>query len=167
MANISNASDAQTWLDNTKVTISDGDDTLEQNAAEQIVRAYLANVVDATTMATWNIATPTSVPGIVRQIGGQLAASFRLQKLYSEGSVSRGVMPYAQELYNRAMATINDIVVGKAMLYDVSTSATVEDRHITSNKFFSPNNSTADPVPILANPDTSTNAYKFGMGMIF
>lgn len=167
MPNISNASDAQTWLDNSKVTITDGDDTAEQNAAEQLVRAYLANVVDATTLASWNIATPTSVPGIVRQIGGKLVASFRLRKLYSEGSVTRGVLPYAQVLYNEAMQTINDIITGKAMLYDVAPGATVEDNHINSNAFFWPNNKTADAYPILSNPDTTSNSYKFGMGMIF
>lgn len=167
MANISNASDAQPWLDSVKVTMTDGDDTAEQNAAEQIVRAYLSGKIDATTMAAWNIATPSSIPAFIRQIGGQLAAAFRLRKLYSEGSVQRGVMAYGQQMYMEAMSKINDIISGKAVLYDVSSTAVIDDNHITTNEFFSPNDNTNPLIPILANPDGSQNSYKIGMDMIF
>jgi hypothetical protein len=167
MPNISNASDASPWLDQVKVTMSDGDDTYEQNAAETIVRAYLAGRVDATTMAAWNIASPSSIPLLIRQIGGQLAAAFRMRKLYSEGSVQRGVMTYGQQMYTEAMQKLNDIITGKAILYDVSSTAVIDDNHITSANYFYPNDSTVPLVPILNNPDASQNSYKFGMDSIF
>lgn len=167
MPNLANASDAQTWLDNAKVTISDGDDSLEQNAAEALVRGYLSNKIDSTTLAAWNISTPTSIPTVIRLIAGKLVAAFRIRRLVSESKISQGQLSYGQLLYNEAMALLNDVICGKLNLYDVSGTA-IEDVDHIDQRYYGLNDAYQALIYPIQNPDGSQHGnYAFGMGDIF
>lgn len=135
---LSNASDVNVWLDGTNVFVTDADDNGEQDQVDAMIRAHLGNVIPASVTDTWNMTTPASVPPIIRSIAGRLVAAIRYGKLTSENE--QGVSPYAQRLWNLAVAELNGIVEGRITIPEVDEALVDLGSHIGAINFY-PNDS--------------------------
>lgn len=167
---LATAADAMVYLDGTKITVVDGpagsgqyDDRTQQQAAQDLLLGYLSAKIDAATLATWN---PGTVPAVIRQIAGRMVAAMVYRLVYSQEKAATSA--YAAQLWNEAMALLNDVIVGNIVLSDISPNAIVDTEHINEGNF-QPNNTypSNTRVPVIANPDTTQGEYAFGMGGIF
>lgn len=113
--------------------------------AERIVRGYLAGVYQPATLASWT--TPATTPDQIRLVTGLFAAAKVYRLRYSEDSLDDP--EYAQQMYNEAMAMINDIRSGAIEVEGVTDPGTTFD-----NTWFTPS-------------DASTDAAKFHMADVY
>jgi hypothetical protein len=151
-------SDANAWVDETKIKfIDDTDAAPEAQNAEKIINASLVPIYGATVVATWSTATPT----LVNEIAALLMASFRYAKKYSE----EGLNPsdYAQRLEDRALSMLAGLQDGSMVLVDYPNETSLTA--FTESDFY-PNNTIEDPGTDRASKMDSLSR-KFGMGKIF
>jgi hypothetical protein len=102
---------------------------------EYIVRGYLAGVIPSATMALW--IDPDSTPNIIKLITGMLAAAEIYRIRFSESSLDDP--EFAQNLYNQAMALLNNIIAGSLLVEGVP------DTTVFDNTYFEPNDTTDPP----------------------
>lgn len=107
-------SDVRTHLPDDKTQIQDGEDDLLQIDAKRLIDARLAGTLTTEVMALW--ITPTATPPIIREIAGKLIAAKYYATLVSEDEPDGSA--FAQNLYNEAIATINDIRNGTLVVLD-------------------------------------------------
>src|SRR5437879_4762406 len=86
---------------------SSGDASPLIQSAERIIRARLSGFIDIGYQATW--VDTTTTPELIQEIAAKLAAALRYRQRASEDSPDR-VSPYAQTLYDEAMANLQAIV---------------------------------------------------------
>jgi len=129
--------DVQSHLPKDKLKVEEIPDDRNQIYLDQerIVRGYLAGVIDSAVLATW--ITPVATPQIIRTITGMLAAAEIYRVRFSENSLDDPT--YAQSLYNRAMAMLNDIIAGDLLVEGVP------DTTVVDNTYFWPNDTTDPP----------------------
>lgn len=108
--------DVNKFLDESKVLVTDQDEDLDQDSAERLIRGYLASHVPSAELASWR--SPGQTPELIRDIAGRLVAAFRYRKLYSEDV--NEVSPYAQELYNEAIAMLRGIITGELTIVNMT-----------------------------------------------
>jgi phage gp36-like protein len=148
--------DVNTFLDESKVYVTDADSEPEQIDAERIIRGMLAGFVDPAQMALWK--SPNKTPILIRSVAGRLVAAFRYRKLYSEDV--NEVSPYAQQLYNEAMDILRQIVNGTLSIVDLESGEVVDieaGASFTGDMFYPGNKQDNDP----------RTARKFGMDLAF
>lgn len=133
-----NDADVQIHLPVDKLNVEEVPDDKERayEDAERIVRGYLAGVVDAAELATWDIGTPNTVPDIIRAIAGRLAAAEIYRVRYSEASLEDPMR--GQVLYQQAMDMLNNIISGAIVLPGVDPGTQFD------NTYFFPNDGETD-----------------------
>jgi hypothetical protein len=117
-------SDANSWLDGTKIRFENEDDAEpERSEAETIVKAALIDLypdhVNLWTTTTPLVAPAETVPDLVRTIVSLLMAAYRYQRRYSEEVMSPST--FAQGLEDRAMRFLDALRSGTASLVDPDT----------------------------------------------
>ncbi len=148
MAHLS-TSEAQTWLEATKLSISEVDAELEESLVSQV---FSAVAVSYDTSAWLAIGT---TPVLIRKVIAMLYAAAVYRRAYSEEDPDGGGLAgYATWLENRAMAILMGIITGTLDLLDVEGSISN-----VSGPDFWPNDSTEVTEP--------ESARKFSMGAKF
>ena len=88
-----------------------------QISVQRVIRGYLSRILSTATMAGWE--DPESTPDIIREIAGMLVAS---QLFINQASASTWEINddnYAQRLYDRAIALLNEIISGQILIPDI------------------------------------------------
>jgi hypothetical protein len=107
--------------------------------AQRLIRARLVNNYDQIVLDLWT--SPTATPELIREIAGKLIAAKFYAKLIAEDDPTGSA--FAQELYNEAIASLNDLRDGNITLLD--TSGNIIANSDFSPTSFWPNNSTQAP----------------------
>ena len=118
-------SDANSWLDGTKIRFENEDDAEpERSEAETITRGALVDLypdhIDLWTTNDPLTPPEEKVPDLVRTIVSLLMAAYRYQRRYSEETMTPST--FAQGLEDRAMNLIRALRTGNASLTDPDTS---------------------------------------------
>lgn len=145
--------EAQGWLESTKLTLSELDSELETSVASQIL-GQLAAGFD---VSTW--ASPTTTPTLVRKILAMYYASWVYDKSYSEDPDGA---QYSLRLRARADALIAGILGGSIVLTDLTDPG--QDQQLGQPAFY-PTDVSDGMTP--TNDDPSLGPAKFSMGFIF
>lgn len=109
--------DVNTYLPQDKAKLEDAEDDLLLLGAEREIKATLAGVVSATTLASWS--TPTTTPGIVREICSRLTAGMWYTRIESEDDAQR---EYGVDLKNEARSLLAKIVAGEVVILDIDNT---------------------------------------------
>lgn len=109
--------DIQAWLQSDKILVNDANSQKPNIEATRIVKGQLAGMFSPLVIPAW--ADPNSTPELVRSVTGRLAAAFLHASIYSEES-DREISQYSQWLYNGAMATLAQILIGTSTVIDDS-----------------------------------------------
>lgn len=129
------------------VVIADGVNTaLLQISVARVIRGYLSRVIDNGTLLSWT--TPAETPEIIREVAGKLIAS---QLYINEIAKKTSTIPsgsVAQNLYDQAIAILQQIIIGDILIDGVTADATGDM-------------TTADFFPI----DDTDRAFTLGMNM--
>jgi len=106
--------DIQAWLRQDIVPVNDANSQKPNLEALRDIRGQLVGTFAVTVLNSWD--SPDNTPEQIRSIAGRLAAAYMYRMFYSE----RGdeVPPYAQELYNEAIAKIAQIQTGAITVVD-------------------------------------------------
>lgn len=115
--------DIQAWLGNNKITVDDAMSAKPNIEATRIIKGQLAGVFTPSMMLTW--ADPDNTPELIRSIAGRLTAAYIYKQLYSEETTE--IPPYAQDLYNQAIAMLADIRSGAIVVLDVDDEPVTAD----------------------------------------
>lgn len=107
--------------------------------ADRLIRARIGSVVSLDTLASW--LDPSTTPEIISKISGLLIAAQFYAKLVAEDEADGSA--FAQNLYDQAMALIEDIRNGDAIIIGVDGSEV--DTDIISGTSFWPNSTTQEP----------------------
>ena len=132
-------SDVNSNLPDDKAQASDQDIIDIGIEADRLIRARIGSVVSLTTLAEW--LDPTTTPEIIRKISGLLVAAQFYAKLVAEDEADGSA--FAQGLYDQAMALIEDIRNGDAIIIGVDGAEV--DTDILSGTSFWPNSTTQEP----------------------
>lgn len=136
--------DAQIHLPFDKVLIEAVPDDKEKayEDADRIVRGYLAGVLDAATLNSWD--TPANTPPQIRAIAGRFVAAAIYRLRFGQASVQDPA--YAQVKYNEAMAMLQGVIDGSVVLTDPDTGEPIEDISTDfGNTYFLPNDESDPP----------------------
>jgi hypothetical protein len=153
-----NASDAQAWVESTKLPITSLDTNLEAQVSAdilgQLMQTYGAFVplwVDATT-----------TPQIVRQVIAMFYTSWIYDRSYSEVEVDGARTSYGATLRQWAQNLLTGIINGSIAIAEIAPNAPA-----VAPDFY-PNDASSTRQAALANwCDTSLGPAKFSMGMKF
>jgi hypothetical protein len=132
-------SDVRTHLPDDKTQISDGEDDLLQIDAKRLIDARLAGTLTTDVIATW--LAPATTPPIIREIAGKIIAAKWYAILVSEDEADGS--RYAQDLYNEAIAMINDIRNGTLTVIGVD-GIELSNSSLVETSFW-PNDDTPGP----------------------
>jgi hypothetical protein len=124
--------DINAHLPDHKAKIEDSDDDLLQVEAYRLIRAKLSSTFAAATLNLW--VDPETTPGIIRTIAGMVIAAKWYAQLYAEDSDEDAV--YANTLYNRAMALIEEIRAGLITITDDLGTPLADTAFLSSDDFF-------------------------------
>ena len=108
--------DIQAWLESSKITVDDANSQKPNIEAERLIKGQLTGVFEPVVISSW--ADPASTPELIRSIAGRLAAAYMYYAIYSEESDA--ISPYAQWLYNGAIAMLTDVRTGALIVTDDS-----------------------------------------------
>ena len=128
-------------LPEDKLKVQDADDNALQLDAETVIKAKLSGTYSPTTLATWVNPYDTvgsATPAIISEVAGKLIAAIQYARTFS--SEGMGVPEYAQWLYDQAMTTLDEIVLGVISLPGVPETPDT-GQHLTRDMFW-PNNDT-------------------------
>jgi len=133
--------DINVHLPEDKLQVLDADDNALQLDAETVIKARLSGTYSPATLATWvnpAITVGSATPKIISEVAGKLIAAIHYARTFA--SEGMGVPEYAQWLYDQAMGTLDEIVLGVISLPEVPE---VPDtgQHLTRDMFW-PNNDT-------------------------
>lgn len=107
-------SDIERWLASDKFAVLDSNTSAFQIEANRIIKGKLFGVFSAVILFGWS--SPENTPELIRSIAGKLIASYLYKEVYSEDSLE--VPPYAQELYDQAIADLDAIRAGTLTVFD-------------------------------------------------
>jgi len=137
---LANLDDINTHLPEDKIQADDDNTNKLQIDAARFIRAMLAGFVPTATLASWT--TPDDTPEMIRGIAGRLIGAKYYAIRYAEDA---DVSLYAQNLYNEAVAMLNQIRTGELTLLDEDgVEITVEGANLQDDDFW-PNNTTDPP----------------------
>jgi hypothetical protein len=102
--------DVNAHLDGEVIEADANNSNLVQISVARIVRGYLAAVVDAPTLMSWQ--TPETTPDMPREIASMLIAAQVYFNLAARQSLDLSNDNFAQRLYTEAMAMLQGIVDG-------------------------------------------------------
>lgn len=122
-----------------KLQITDVQDDLLQIDAYRLIRSRLAGTFSIDVINTWT--NPSTTPEKIRAIAGKLIAAKFYATLVSEDEPDGSL--FAQNLYNEAVAEINDIRTGTLTIIGVD-GLELENSSLSETSFY-PNNSAPDP----------------------
>ena len=125
--------DINAHLDGEVIEATADNSNLVQISVARIVRGYLAAVVDAPTLMSWN--SPDATPDTVREIAAMLIAAQVYFNLAARQSIDIAPDNFAQLLYNRAMALLQGIIEGTVGIGDGS-GGQVTTMDLTSDDYF-------------------------------
>jgi len=106
---------------------------------QRLIRARLAGTFDSDIIDLWT--TPGLTPELIRGIAGKLVAAKFYAKLVAEDEADGSL--FAQQLYNEAIAELNEIRNGMVTVIDVVGNEISNDNLTTAS--FWPNNTTDPP----------------------
>lgn len=122
-----------------KAQISDSEDGLLQIDAYRLIRARLSGTFDTTVIAAWT--NPASTPEIIREIAGKIIAAKWYALLVAEDEADGSI--FAQNLYNEAIAMLNDIRNGVLTVIGVDGEEMANSSLAESS--FWPNDTSPEP----------------------
>jgi hypothetical protein len=122
-----------------KAQITDVEDDLLQIDAYRLIRARLSGTFEITVINTW--VTPTTTPELIREVAGKIIAAKWYALLVAEDEPDGS--KFAQDLYNEALATLNDIRNG--VLTVIGVDGTELDNSALIESSFWPNDTSPDP----------------------
>ena len=122
-----------------KAQISDSEDDLLQIDAYRLIRGRLSGTFDLTIINAW--VSPATTPEQIRQIAGKLIAAKWYALLVAEDEPDGSL--FAQNLYNEAIAELNDIRNGTLTVIGVSGEE-LENSALIESSFW-PNDTSPDP----------------------
>lgn len=140
MANLyASLDDISVHLPADKLVIQDGQDDLLQIDAYRLIRARLTGTYTSTVINSW--VSPATTPELIREVAGKLIAA----KFYAEAVAEDEAdgSRYAQDLYNEAIAMLNDIRNGVLGVIGL-TGEELENSNILQTSFW-PNDTTVEP----------------------
>lgn len=150
MANI-DVTDAQAWIEPTKLTLSELDTQLES----QVVTQIFGRLLGTYNTSTWN--SPATTPNIVRSIIAMYYVAWTYDKTYSDDAEAN---EYARLLRQYADTNIAGLVSGSIELVELPT----ESSAVGKPSFF-PNDLSSATAPTTENP--SDGPPSFTMGTVF
>lgn len=109
--------DIQSWLRSDVVPVDDANSAKANLDAMRTIKGQLSGAFSVLTISSWD--SPANTPELIRSIAGRLAAAFMYRALQSSEQAAN-VDPYAQELYNEAIAMLQEIVQGGLIVTDSS-----------------------------------------------
>lgn len=107
--------DVNTHLPDDKAQALDADIPELGIDADRLIRARLAGIINVSTILTW--VSPATTPEIIREISGMLIAAKFYAKLVAEDEADGSA--FAQELYDRAIAMLDEIREGLLVIIGV------------------------------------------------
>ena len=122
-----------------KAQISDSEDDLLQIDAYRLIRGRLSGTFDLTIINAW--VSPVTTPEQIRQIAGKLIAAKWYALLVAEDEPDGSL--FAQNLYNEAIAELNDIRNGTLTVIGVDGEE-LENSALIESSFW-PNDTSPDP----------------------
>ncbi len=133
--------DVNAWLTDDKLEANDANTAGLQIEAWRLIRGQLANSFLPTTLASWT--SPDTTPDQIRSVASRLIAAYLYRVVYAEDSLT--IPPYAQALYNEAIAMLADIRSGATVVLDADDNPIEVNALAMSAADFWPNNSTDGP----------------------
>lgn len=131
--------DINTHLPADKAQISVGEDDNLQIDAQRLIRSRLAGTFTNAIIALW--VDPENTPEMLRQIAGKLIAAKFYANLVAEDDAAGSV--FAQNLYNEAIASLNDIRSGVVIVVD-DDGLPIDTSSLSQTSFW-PNATTQEP----------------------
>jgi len=122
-----------------KAQIMDGQDDLLQIDAYRLIRGRLSGTFDITVINTW--VNPANTPEQIRQIAGKIIAAKWYALLVAEDEADGSL--FAQNLYNEAIAALNDIRNGTMTVIGID-GAELENSALIESSFW-PNDTSPPP----------------------
>lgn len=95
---------------------------LVQISVARMVRGYLSRAIDNATLLSWN--DPSTTPDIIREIAGMLIAAQVYFNKAARSSLEIEDNNFAQRLYDRAIAMLNEIINGTIDIPGVTEDST-------------------------------------------
>jgi hypothetical protein len=154
-----NASDAQAWVEATKLPIS----TIDTNLEQQVANEVLGNLTETygEFVPTWTDATNT--PLIVRQVIAMIYTSWVYDRAYSEVETSGQNSSYGATLRRWAETLLQNIIRGSVSIAEISP-----DEPAVAPVFYP--NDASDAIPAWATSwchDESVGPAKFTIDKVF
>ena len=107
--------DINSYLDG-KVIEADAQNTqYVQVSVNRVIKGFLARNFDPVTLCSW--ASPEVTPDVIREIAAMLIASQVYFDAAARSSLDLAPTNFSQILYERAMALLNEVLVGEVPLY--------------------------------------------------
>lgn len=139
--------DINVHLPKDKLTVLNADDNDLQIDVERIIKARLSGTFSPTTLSSWTLPgdefPPATVPHIIQEVAGKLMAAFLYARVFS--SEVAGLPEYAQWLYDQAMFTLDNIVLGEIVVPpdELPGGEVVDTGSRLTREMFWPNNDTS------------------------
>lgn len=138
---LASLADIGKWLADHKVEATDSNTAEFQITATRLIKSALSGVYLPTTIHAWQ--TPTTTPGQIREIAGELIAAYLYRELYAEDEP--GVPEYAQLLYNEATSLLKEIQAGNLVVLNDDDEPIEINASAMSDLDFWPNDSAPGP----------------------
>jgi len=110
--------DINVHLPKDKLGVLNADDDALQLDVERIIKAKLSGTFSPATLASWTVPgdafPPATVPHVIQEVAGKLVAAFVYARTFS--SEVAGLPEYAQWLYDQAMMTLEEIILGEIVI---------------------------------------------------
>jgi hypothetical protein len=110
--------DINVHLPKDKLGVLNANDDALQLDVERIIKAKLSGTFSPATIASWTLPgaefPPATVPHIIQEVAGKLIAAFVYARTFS--SEVAGLPEYAQWLYDQAMMTLEEIILGATVI---------------------------------------------------
>jgi hypothetical protein len=124
--------DINLFLPEDKLQMTDAEDDQYQVEVNRMVKAFLSQTFQPTTLAGWD--EPTNTPDYVRSIAGRLIAALYYANRTSEEEPDGSA--YAQSLYDVAMDMLRSVRNGTVVLLDVTEDSESTVGSLTSDDFY-------------------------------
>jgi Protein of unknown function (DUF1320) len=133
--------DVKVWLPDDKLQVTDGTISNFQVEAYRIIKSQLAGVFTPVTLITW--VSPATTPEIIRGVAGRLIAAYLYREAFTEDSPD--IPPYAQKLYDEAIAMLGEIRSGAITVVDPDDIPISDNKRDMNSDDFYPNEDAPGP----------------------